>query len=115
MIGKIRIKITHGIFIEDVLSDAYNARTSTPANNLVIRFTISAYSFSFVIIITINAASSKIQNAEKHSLFTPFFDLALPSKVSFFMYITPSIIISSYLMIHYKNGIFFRYIHQQDP
>ena len=45
----------------------------------------------------------------------PFFDLALPSKVSFFMYITPSIIISSYLMIHYKNGIFLRYIHQQDP
>ena len=91
--------------MEDVLSDAYNAITKIAANSLVTRLTISAYSFNFVIIITINAASNKIHNPEKHSLFTPFFDLALPSIVSCFMKIAPSANKFFILSNHYKNRI----------
>ena len=42
IIGKIRIKMTQGIFIEEVLSDAYNPKTKIPLKILVNKFIISA-------------------------------------------------------------------------
>ena len=85
IIGKTRIKIIHGIFIDEVLSEEYKNKTRIPANNLVIRLIISAYSFNLVIITMIKAASSNMQNPEKHNLLTPFFVIALLSKVSCFI------------------------------
>ena len=41
IIGKIRIKMTQGIFIEDVLFDAYNPKTKIPLKILVNKFMIS--------------------------------------------------------------------------
>ena len=43
-IEKIRIKMTQGIFIEDVLFDAYNPKTKIPLKILVNKFMTSAYS-----------------------------------------------------------------------
>ena len=51
IIGKIKINITQGIFMEDVLSDAYNPKTKIPLKILVNRFMISAYSFKRVTIV----------------------------------------------------------------
>ena len=85
MIGNTSIRMIHGIFMEEVWSDAYSARTRIPAKTLVSRLTISAYSFSLVITIMIKAASNKIQSTEKHNRMTPFFVFALPSSVSCFI------------------------------
>ncbi len=94
IIGKIRIKMTQGIFIEDVLSDAYNLKTKIPLKILVNKFMISAYSFKRVTIVIIKITSRKIQIMEKHNRFIPFFVFALPSKVSCFIYIPPSYLLS---------------------
>ena len=79
--------ITQGIFMEDVLSDAYNLKTKIPLKILVNRFMISAYSFKRVTIAIIKTTSRRMQIMEKHNRFTPFFVFAFPSKVSCFMYI----------------------------
>lgn len=46
IIENIRIKMLQDIFMEEVLSGEYNDKTKIPRNNLVIRLTTSAYSFS---------------------------------------------------------------------
>ena len=86
--------MTQGIFIEDVLSDAYNLKTKIPLKILVNKFMISAYSFKRVTIVIIKITSRRMQIMEKHSRFTPFFVFALPSKVSCFIYIPPSYLLS---------------------
>ena len=70
IIGKIRIKMTQGIFIEDVLFDAYNPKTKIPLKILVNKFMISAYSFKRVTIVIIKITSRRMQIMEKHSRFT---------------------------------------------
>ena len=86
--------MTQGIFIEDVLFDAYNPKTKIPLKILVNKFMTSAYSFKRVTIVIIKITSRRMQIMEKHSRFTPFFVFALPSKVSCFIYIPPSYLLS---------------------
>ena len=89
MIGNISIRIIHGIFMDEVCSDAYKPITKIMPKSLVIILAISAYSFSLVIMETINITSSKIHTAQKHNRLIPFFVLAFPSNV-FFCIIIPS-------------------------
>lgn len=106
IIGKIRIKMTQGIFIEDVLFDAYNPKTKIPLKILVNKFMISAYSFKRVTIVIIKITSRRMQIMEKHSRFTPFFVFALPSKVSCFIYISPSYLFNFLPKFRGTYGIF---------
>ena len=64
IIGKIRIKMTQGIFIEEVLSDAYNPKTKIPLKILVNKFMISAYSFKRVTIVIIKITSRRMQTID---------------------------------------------------
>ena len=67
IIGKIRIKMTQGIFIEDVLFDAYNPKTKIPLKILSLIHISILFSFPNKIL---KIVTNKKQNAIVTAIFT---------------------------------------------
>lgn len=108
IIGKIRIKMTQGIFIEDVLFDAYNPKTKIPLKILVNKFMISAYSFKRVTIVIIKITSRRMQIMENTAVLPHFLFLLCPLKyLVSYIFRLPTCSVFSLNFVEHTNFVFY--------
>ena len=108
IIGKIRIKMTQGIFIEEVLSDAYNPKTKIPLKILVNKFMTSAYSFKRVTIVIKKSLPEECRLWKNTAVLPHFLFLLCPLKylVSYIFHL-PTCSVFSLNFVEHTNFVFY--------